>query len=356
MRVLVLGGTGLISQQIVRQLAGRGDEVTIMNRGRTTVELPAAVTRLAGDRGSLAAIRSWAEDARPDCVIDMIGYSAAEAAELANLADRLIPRVLYCSTVDVFAKPQPSYPVREGARRAASPAFPYAAGKVESELLLEEAAATGAFALTVLRPAQTYGGPGHGPVHPLGHRDYQLWRICQGLPLILHGDGTSLWSACHARDVAAAFAAAAHEPGARGRDYNLASAELVTWRRYWEVVGQAFARRAPEIITLPSETLARQFGEDGSWLLENFRYNNVFDCRAAAADLGFESRTALSDGMAELAADYGAMWLAAGRAEADGDFAARYDQTVAWARQLASSGIRETETGREISGRDLTER
>jgi len=70
---------------------------------------------------------------------------------------------------------------------------------------------------------------------------------------------------------------------------------------------------------------------------QHFLYNNVFDCRAAAADLGFESRTALSDGMTELAADYGAMWLAVGRAEAASDFAARYDQTVAWALGLATA-------------------
>jgi nucleoside-diphosphate-sugar epimerase len=330
MRVLILGGTGLISQEIARQLTALGDEVSVMNRGRTAAELPAEITRLTGDRGSLGAVRDWAEIARLECVIDMIGYTGEEAAGLASLADRLIPRVLYCSTTDVFAKPQPRYPVRESAQRAASPTFPYAVGKVASELLLEKAAADDAFALTILRPAQTYGGPAHGPVHPLGYRDYHLWRITQGLPLLLHGDGTSLWSASHARDVAAAFATAAHEPATGGRAYNLASSELVTWRYYWETVGQAFAGRVPEIITLPSDMLGRCFGDDATWLLENFRYNNVFDCQAAAGDLGFESRTSLRDGMAELAATYGATWLSQGAIKAGSDFDLRYAQTLAW--------------------------
>ncbi|HEX4093851.1 MAG TPA: NAD-dependent epimerase/dehydratase family protein [Trebonia sp.] len=334
MRVLVLGGTGLISQEIVRQLTDRGDEVAIMNRGRTEAELPSSVTRLTGDRGELSDIRAWAQETRPDCVIDMIGYTAGEAEGLTRLAAGLIPRVLYCSTVDVFEKPQRRYPVRENDARAASPTFPYAVGKLESELLLEKAAADGAFGLTILRPAQTYGGPGHGPVHPLGHRDYHLWRLKQGRPVFLHGDGTGLWSACHARDVAAAFVAAAGEPADGHRSYNLASGELVTWRRYWDIVGVSFAGEPPAVVTVPSETLARRFGDDGTWLLENFRYNNVFDCSAAAADLVFASRTSLTDGMAELADSFGRQWLDQGAAEAGSAFDVRYEESLTWWRPM----------------------
>jgi nucleoside-diphosphate-sugar epimerase len=334
MRLLVLGGTGLISQEIVRQLTDRGDDVAIMNRGRTIAELPSSVTRLTGDRGSLSAIRSWAEETRPDCVIDMIGYTANEAGELARLAERLIPHVIYCSTTDVFQKPQPRYPVRENARRGASQGFPYAAGKVESELLLEGAAADGAFSLTILRPAQTYGGPGHGPVHPLGHRDYHLWRLRQGRPILMHGDGTSLWSACHARDVAAAFVASAHEAVSAGRSYNLASDELVTWRQYWDIVGVSFTREPAIVISIPSETLGRRFGDDAIWLLENFRYNNIFDCTAAAGDLGFACRTSLTDGMTQLAAAFGERWLDKGATEEGSVFDVRYEETVTWWQQV----------------------
>lgn len=334
MRTLILGGTGLISQEMVRQLVRRGDEVTVLNRGRTQADLPDSVERITGDRGSLASVRPWLENSRIDCLIDMIGYTAGEAAGLAGLATGLVSHVVYCSTVDVFAKPQLSYPVREDAPRSARPAFPYAVGKVESELLLERAARDGAFGLTILRPAQTYGGPNHGPVHPLGHRDYHLWRLAAGRPILLHGDGTSLWSACHARDVAAAFVAAVHEPATRGRSYNLASAELVTWHRYWEIVSAAFIGPLASVVTLPSEVLGTRFGADGVWLMENFRYNNVFDCRAAADDLGFASRTPLADGMAELADSFGPDWLNQGAAEAGGEYDRRYTETLSWWQRL----------------------
>lgn len=334
MRTLILGGTGLISQEIARQLVRRGDEVAVLNRGRTAADLPDSVERITGDRGSLASLKPWLENARIDCVIDMIGYTVEEAAGLAALCAGLVRHVVYCSTVDVFAKPQPSYPVRENAPRSARPGFPYAVGKVESELLLERTARAGAFSLTILRPAQTYGGPDHGPVHPLGHRDYHLWRLAAARPILLHGDGTSLWSACHARDVAAAFVVAVHEPAARGRSYNLASAELITWQRYWEIVSATFTGQVPSVVAVPSEVLSRRFGVDGVLLMENFRYNNVFDCRAAAGDLGFASRTPLADGMSELAARFGQGWLQQGEAEAGGQYDQRYEETLSWWQQV----------------------
>lgn len=335
MRVLVLGGSGLISQEIVRQLAGRGDDVAVLNRGLTAASLPGSVQRLTGDRRALGHLRPWISQWGADCVIDMIGYTAEEAAGLVELSRGAVEHVIYCSTVDVFEKPQPCYPVRETAARGARVTFPYAVGKVQSELLLEQAAADGGFQLTILRPAQTYGGPRHGPVHPLGHPNYHLWRVKQQQPIFLHGDATSVWSACHARDVAAAFAAAVHEPQARGRSYNLASPELVTWQRYWEIVGEAFTGRAPAIITVPSAVLSRRFGEDATWLLENFRFNNIFDCQAAAAELGFAPRTSLPDGMAETAGRFGRDWLEQGAAEAGGEYDRRYQRTVQWWRTVS---------------------
>lgn len=337
MRILVLGGSGLISQEIVHQLVALGDQVAVLNRGRTAADLPDSVERLTGDRGTLGGLRPWISQRDIDCLIDMIGYTAEEAAGLVELTRGAVEHVIYCSTVDVFQKPQPCYPVRETAARGARDTFPYAVGKVESELLLEQAAADGDFQLTILRPAQTYGGPAHGPVHPLGHPHYHLWRIGEQRPIFLHGDATSMWSACHARDVAAAFAAAVHEPRSRGRSYNLASPELVTWQRYWEIAGEIFTGRTPAVVTVPSAVLSGRFGEDATWLMENFRFNNIFDCQAAADELGFAPQTSLHDGMAETAARLGRNWLEQGAWEVGSDYDRRYEKTLEWWRAAADT-------------------
>ncbi len=208
MKVLVLGGTGLISQSIVRQLVARGNDVHLYNRGVTVADLPAAVGRTRGDRAEVASFRDEIIARCFDSVIDMCGYTKSDAQGLVRAAGGVVPQVIFCSTTDVFAKGRGPYPITERSPRGARPSFPYAVGKVASEELLEKAAREGAFALTIVRPAQTYGGPNHGPNHPLGHRGYHLLRLSAGLPLVLHGDASSLWCACFAPDVAAVFVAA----------------------------------------------------------------------------------------------------------------------------------------------------
>lgn len=328
MRVLVLGGTGLISQAIVRQLVAQGHEVHIYNRGRTAGELPLVAGRLLGERGAVAERRHEFESMSLDCVIDMVGYTKAEAQALVGAFSGIVPQVIYCSTTDIYVKGPGPYPLSEASPRGARPSFPYAMGKVESEELLEAEAGHGAFALTIIRPAQTYGGPGHGPNHPLGHRGYNLLRAVEGQTVILHGDASSLWCAAFAPDVAAAFVAAAGNTKAFGRDYIAAGNEVVTWRRYWEIAAEAFGGPPLRVLTVPTELLHRVFGAEADVLVENYQYNNVFDCTRAETELGFRYTVPLADGFYRVAAEYGERWLEEGRGEVGSKFAEDYERCV----------------------------
>jgi nucleoside-diphosphate-sugar epimerase len=329
-KVLVLGGTGLISQSIVRQLVDRGDDVYLYNRGVTVADLPADVSRIRGQRGEVAFLRDEMITHRFDCVIDMCGYTESDARSLVLAAGGVVPQVIFCSTTDVFVKGPGPYPITERSPRGARPSFPYAAGKVASEELLEKAAREGAFALTIVRPAQTYGGPNHGPNHPLGHRGYHLLRLSAGSPLILHGDASSLWCACFAPDVAAAFVAAIGNEMAHNRAYNAAGEEIVTWRRYWEIAAQAFGSPPLEAVHIPTEVLERVFGEDAFVLVENYQYNNVFDCSRAKVELGFRYRTTLLEGFTRVAKEFGDVWLRDGEEEEGSAFATTYERCLSW--------------------------
>ena len=330
MKVLVLGGTGLISQSIVRQLVGRGDDVHVYNRGVTAADLPADVSRIRGERGRLAEFRDEMTAYRFDCIIDMCGYTESDAEGLIAAAGGTAPQVIFCSTTDVFVKGRGPYPITERSPRGARPSFPYAVGKVASEELLERAARDGAFALTIVRPAQTYGGPNHGPNHPLGHRGYHLLRLSGGLPLLLHGDASSLWCACFAPDVAGAFVAAIGNGIAYNRAYNAAGEEIVTWRRYWEIAAEAFGSPALQVVNVPTAVLGRVFGEDASVLVENYQYNNVFDCSLAKEELGFRYRTTLLEGFTLVAKEFGEAWLRDGEEEQNGPFATTYERCLTW--------------------------
>jgi nucleoside-diphosphate-sugar epimerase len=330
MKVLVVGGTGLISQCIVTQLVAQGDEVHLYNRGETVADVPEGVERTTGQRAEIGAFKDEIARRGFDVAIDMCGYTEQDANALVQAVGGSVPQVIFCSTTDVFEKGKGPYPMTEGSPRSARPSFSYGVGKVLSEATLERAAGNGAFALTIVRPAQTYGGPNHGPNHPLGHRGYHLWRLASALPVILHGDASSLWCACFAPDVAAAFVAAAGNPDAYNRDYNAAGDEIVTWQRYWEITAEAFGGPPLTSVTVPTTVLSLVFGPDADVLVENYRFNNVFDCTRAKDELGFRYTTTLRAGFELVAGRFGRIWRQSGEEERQSPFAERYERFLTW--------------------------
>ena len=222
MKILIVGGTGLISTAITRELHARGEEVILYNRGESAAELPAGVRHVRGDRTDAAALARQAAEAGPfDCVIDMVGYEPAEAEGAIRAFQGRTGQYVFCSTVDVYTKPAPAYPVREDAERRPAASFPYAWKKGRCEELLWAAHARGDLPVTVVRPAHTYG-EGRGLVETFGARTLYFDRLRKGKPIVVHGDGTSFWVSCHRDDVARAFAAAAGNPPTVGNAYHVA--------------------------------------------------------------------------------------------------------------------------------------
>jgi nucleoside-diphosphate-sugar epimerase len=318
-RVLLLGGTGLISTAITRLLLARGDAVTLLTRGRTAHGFGGRVREVHGDRGSTDDLVRAIDAAAPDAVVDMIGFTAADAERLVAAMAGRARRLVCCSTVDVHPKPAPALPVTESSPRGADPDFAYAVGKVEMERVLEAAAARGDLELTLLRPAATYATQA---VAPVGTWSVMVDRLRRGEPVILPGDGTALWTSCHRDDVAAAFVAALDRPEAVGRAYVLAGDEPLTWNAYWGTVAHALGV-VPRVLHVPTDLLARLAPEATAWCRLNFQHGAVYDSTAAARDLAFRSRRTWAEGVASF--DLAAV------PEPDARDAADYDALVrAW--------------------------
>ncbi|SDY00708.1 NAD-dependent epimerase/dehydratase family protein [Paenibacillus sp. CF384] len=286
MKVLIIGGTGTISTAITEQLLRRGDtEVWHFNRGRG--EAPSGVRTMIGNRRDFAAFEEqMAEAGRFDCVIDMIGFQADEAESAIRAFKGRVGQYIYCSTVDVYTKQAKSYPITEDGEREALPSFPYAFNKVLSENLLIDAHDPGTFPVTILRPAQTYGGSGTA-VPSVADGNYNMKRLREGRPIIIHGDGTSLWVACHRDDVARAFVQAVGNEAAFGKAYNVTGEEWMTYDRYWRTVADALGATEPRFVHIPTDLLGLVLPKKAEWCVENFRYNNLFDNSAARRDLDF---------------------------------------------------------------------
>jgi len=294
MKTLIIGGTGTISTETTRALLEAGHEVVLFNRARRESPFAGKVRQITGDRGEADTFAARVRDAAPyDCVIDMICFTPQQAHASIAACKGQTGHFIFCSTVDVYAKPPSRYPLTES--EAYGPLSTYAERKVACEKLFWAEHEAGTFRVTIIRPSHTYCDRSM-LVHALGRRTSWMDRMRCGKPVIIHGDGTSLWTSARAEDVGPVFAAAAGNPATFGKSYHAAAEEWLTWGQYYEKVAAALGGPPPEFVYVPATTLARMFPDRCQRVSENFQYCNIYDNTAAKTDLGYRYTIPFADG------------------------------------------------------------
>jgi nucleoside-diphosphate-sugar epimerase len=295
MKILIIGGTGLISTSITRQLMERGgDDVTLYNRGRSEARAPGGWKQIVGDRKDFAHFEQQMRDAGTfDCVMDMIGFLPDEVESAARAFKGRVGQYIFCSTVDVYGKPATRYPYRED--EPLSGLGDYAINKVKCENVLAAAQERGDLPVTIIRPAYTYG-EGGVIIHSFGWSTAYVDRIRKGKPIVVHGDGNSLWVALHIDDEARAFINAAGNAQAIGKAYHTTGETWMTWNQYHQGVARALGAPEPALTHIPSTLLARISPQRAGVCAVNFQFNNIFDNSAARADLGFAQTISWEEG------------------------------------------------------------
>jgi nucleoside-diphosphate-sugar epimerase len=294
-KVLIIGGTGLISTPMTHFLLEQNCDLTLYNRGESPMRVPTNTRIVHGDRQNYAAFEAQMQALGPfDCVIDMVGYTPEDAHSVVRAFHGRIGQFIFCSTVDVYHKPAASYPYREETPYGGLNT--YSINKVACEKTLLAAHERGDFPVTIIRPAYTYGD-GRGVLYPFGTGSTYIDRIRAGKPIIVHGDGSSLWVACHADDVARAFMGAIHNTAAFGKTYHTAGEEWMTWDTYHQRVATALNAPIPNIVHIPTEVLLKFSPERAASVADNFQFNNIFDNSAARKDLGFQYTISWVDGV-----------------------------------------------------------
>ncbi len=286
MRVLIIGGTGLISTAITRLLLEGGADVWLYNRGNTALRLPShlsAPNLIHGNRRDRNAFEAAMSQAGQfDAVIDMIAFEPDDVTSAQRAFSGRCGQYVFTSSVDAYLKPHVSHPITEEHPTGGLTAYGKAKAACEN-LLLQGGAA---FPFTIIRPGHSSGEGGQG-LDLFGWGSHYLDRIRRGMPLIIHGDGTALWGTSYVDDVARAYVAALGTKAAIGRAYHLASSEVMTWARLYEATAEALGVAVPERIAIPSSLLASALPQLARECLENFQFNNIFDNAAARRDLGF---------------------------------------------------------------------
>jgi len=301
MDVLILGGTGLISTAITRQLDATGHDVTVCNRGESDAAVPESVDHVRADRfGDEFPARVSGTD--PEVVIDMLCFSESDAELAIEAFEGRIEQYVLTSTIDVYRRPVDANPVSESAPRRPSTST-YGANKAAAEDAVRAAHDRGAFAATIVRPWTTYGPHGNGNLcHTFGVDTTYLRRLRDGEPIVVHGDGTGLWGPAHRRDVAGAYVGAVGNRAAYGETYNVTAEAVPTWNEYYRTLADALGAPEPELVHVPTGVLLEIAPEKTDFLSDHGRYSTTFDTGKARRDLGYEQSISLERGAREVIA------------------------------------------------------
>lgn len=292
MRVLVIGGTGLISTAIVEQLLAHGHEVVTMNRGKTRSRLPSTVAAVHCDRRNTVLFQEMARDLDVDAVIDMVAFRMEDSYAAYEAFRGRVKHFIHCSTVCVYGGPLGTLPATE--TEPHSPVCEYGINKSACEAFLMARYQEEGFPVTIIRPSHTYG-EGGTIIHSLGGSTGYLERMRRGLPIIVHGDGQSLWASAHISDVARAFVNALGQTATFGEAYNVTGEEWLTWNQYYATLAQVLGGRYSPIY-IPSVDLYALAPEQAASTYEIFQWPSIFDNAKAHRDLGYEYRITWEEG------------------------------------------------------------
>lgn len=290
MKVLITGGTGLISTGIVKHLHARGAtareriDIAMLNRGQreNTLQSFGSIRHIAGDRNDLAAFEKQFQSERFDVVIDMICFTPEQAESDVRVFGGRCDHFIFCSTVCAYGGEIPGgVVIDEGFPQR--PVSEYGRNKLACERIFLDAHAQKKFNATVIRPSCTYG-PGGRMIDNLEF-DPPTWdRIERGLPVLCSGDGLGLWVATHRDDVGKLFAHAAMNPKTFGQAYNATRDVNFTWRDFYRAAAAAIGKPA-DVLFMPADWIIKHDPARFALLREITRYHGAYSSAKAKRDV-----------------------------------------------------------------------
>ena len=276
MRVLFIGGTGIISTACTALATQRGIHLTLLTRGKREVQIPRGVEMIAGDVNSPAVSARLAEE-KFDAVVDWIAFTPADIERDINLFRGRTRQFVFISSASVYQKPPSHYLITESTPLA-NPYWDYSRNKIACEERLMQVYRDEGFPVTIVRPSLTYGET----LIPLIMNSWAemsytvVHRMLRGEEVIVPGDGTSLWVLTHNSDFAKGFVGLLGNEQAVGHSFHITSDEVLTWNQIYAIVGAAVGVE-PKILHIPSDFIvACQPDKEGS-LLGDKSMSVVFD-------------------------------------------------------------------------------
>lgn len=239
MKILFIGGTGTISSAISDKLAKQNCELYLLNRGKRSIKLPENVNFIKADINNEAEIAQKLGNSVFDAVCDFIVFTPEQAERDYRLFSERTKQYIFISSASAYHKPVSDFRITEGTSLV-NPYWEYARDKIACEEFFMKMYRENGFPITIIRPSHTYGDRSV----PLGvHGKNGSWqvlkRMLEGKPVIIHGDGNSLWTITHNTDFAEGFIGLIGNPHAIGEAFHITSDETLTWNQIYRIIANA---------------------------------------------------------------------------------------------------------------------
>jgi nucleoside-diphosphate-sugar epimerase len=270
--VLFLGGTGCISSACAEEVIGAGDRLALLNRNTTSLRPPPrSAELLRGDVSVPGSVESAIGSRTFDVVVNFVAFRPDQVAtDVARFRGRC-GQYVFVSSASAYQKPIGHLPITESTPLA-NPFWQYSRDKIACEELLAAAYREQGFPVTVVRPSHTYDKTSL----PLLGGWAAIERMRRGEPVVVHGDGTSLWVLTHHRDFARGFAGLLGRCQAIGDSFHITGDEVLTWDQIYRILGEA-AGVEPKLVHLSSEAIASVVPALGPGLLGDKAHSVIFD-------------------------------------------------------------------------------
>lgn len=272
MRVLFIGGNGIISSACSALALERGIDLYLLKRGQTSLRpVPEGAQVLEGDIRDPGSAARALGDLTFDAVVNWVAFTPEHIETDLELFRGRTGQYVFISSASAYQKPPTRLPIVESTPLA-NPFWSYSRDKIACEERLTRAYRDESFPVTIVRPSHTYDRT----LLPMDGGYTVVHRMRQGKPVIVHGDGTSLWVLTHHRDFALGFVGLLGNPLVIGDTFHITSDEWLTWNQIFELVARAAGVRA-EVVHMPSEVIAAFDPEWGAGLLGDKSHSVVFD-------------------------------------------------------------------------------
>jgi nucleoside-diphosphate-sugar epimerase len=296
MKLLFIGGTGIISSACAALAVERGLDLTLLTRGQHAARLPPGTKTLMGDANDPALIERLRQESF-DAVVDWIAFTPADIERDLRLFRGRTRQFVFISSASAYQKPSEHYLITESTALI-NPFWSYSRDKIACEERLMRAYREEGFPVTIVRPSLTYGET----LIPLVLNSWQkpytaVDRMIRGKKMVVPGDGTSLWVITHNTDFAKGLIGLLGQQEALGEAFHITSDEVLTWDQIFKTVGTAVGVE-PELIHIPSDFIAACLPEKKGTLIGDKSVSVVFDNSKIKKFVpGFSATTTFAEGV-----------------------------------------------------------